>query len=172
MDPNTYTKLRDAYLQAVGSIFEKYNRDVAFLFFYAEDHIGVVQKLQLQMRYALGIFLPFEKSPMWMQDFSTIPDDRLESLDSILETVLKSRKVLSDEELDSSDVPLNPYYPRYEAKKKQEEQNSHEYTRESKLKIVETLKKIHEKNVNLQEKITDLSKEMAKYHHTLLAGGV
>eukprot|EP00344_Euplotes_crassus_P005185 CAMPEP_0197001740 /NCGR_PEP_ID=MMETSP1380-20130617/6366_1 /TAXON_ID=5936 /ORGANISM="Euplotes crassus, Strain CT5" /LENGTH=120 /DNA_ID=CAMNT_0042419521 /DNA_START=130 /DNA_END=489 /DNA_ORIENTATION=- len=110
----------ESFLYAVGVLFEKYNKDVVFLLVNIEEQMELFKTHGLQHYNALGFFDPFNKKASKVDDLMNVNPSVIESLDFHLDKILQDRKISSEEELLSSDVPLNKYYPNYVEKKKRE----------------------------------------------------
>jgi len=168
LSPQSYNKIREVYLSTISAIFSKYNKDVVFVYYEVEDHIEVAQHLGVQFRYAIGLYNPRQEESVHMDNFQQLTDGQIANFQAMIEDLLSEREVLSDEELDNSEVPLNDYYPRYAAKQKRDEFDRFNYDIEFASNLLEDLKTIYNRNVELQEKIMRLAKEMRAHQREVI----
>ena len=150
---------RDAYMYAVGILFEKYRRDVAFVMVKVEDHLQLVQENGFQNYNSFGFFNPFTKNPFKQFNFDDISEDELESFDFYIDKNLKERRILSEEELNHSNVPLNEFYPRFEEKSGREEKEKYVFDIEFNRNLLKSLVELNNMNMGVQSQMKVLQKK-------------
>jgi hypothetical protein len=185
-----YQKYMEAYLSAVGILFKKYSKDVLFLLSTSQITQSLSKQFGIIRPYSLMIFNPTSKVHSGVNDLTLIDDETLQAFDVYLKDKLKDRKIMPEAILclnlcvnieiehyppilNAATLPLTPHYPRYsepvielvsEPSPRSTETPSNS---ETTLSIVQNLRAIHYKNVELSTLIKNLQTQISKYEKSI-----